>query len=158
MEKHRIDTTSYDALLGSLRNSFESCADVIIQTCPTQDETVRSVILLYCEGLVDSKQINQFIIPRLEKHTLIVEEAVPEELGLTLKPIDDISDLQHINMLLFSGQLLLVFDNGVQACSLDIANIPGRTPEESSIETSVKGPATGSRKSSPPTSPWFAND
>ncbi|MGO4532254.1 spore germination protein [Paenibacillus sp. 2TAF8] len=143
MEKHQIDTTSYETLLASLRKNFESCADVVIQTFSAQEETVRSVILLYCDGLVDNKQINQFIIPRLEKHTLIMEEAVPKELGLTLKPLDDISDLQNINMLLFSGQLLLIFENGVQACSLDIANIPGRTPEESAIETSVKGPRDG---------------
>lgn len=63
MEKQPIDTTSYETLLASLRKNFEACADVVIQTFPAKDETVRSVILLYCDVLVDSKQINQFIIP-----------------------------------------------------------------------------------------------
>ena len=99
--------------------------------------------MLYCDGLVDGKQINQFIIPRLEEHSLLVEEAHPKELGLTLNPIEDLTDAENINLLIFSGQLLLIFGDGEQSCSLDIASIPGRNPEESAIESSVKGPRDG---------------
>ncbi|PAF28467.1 spore germination protein [Paenibacillus sp. 7516] len=143
MEHQAIDITSHETLLASLKKQFDSCADVVIQTFPAKDETDKSVIMLYCDGLTDGKQINQFIIPRLEQHSLLVEEAHPKELGLTLNPIEDLTDAENINLLIFSGQLLLIFGNGEQSCSLDIASIPGRNPEESAIESSVKGPRDG---------------
>ncbi|PYY31443.1 spore germination protein [Paenibacillus illinoisensis] len=141
MEHQAIDTTSHETLLASLKEQFNPCADVVIQTFPAKDETDMSVIMLYCDGLVDGKQLNQFIIPRLEDHTLLEENFHPKELGLTLNPIEDLRDTENINLLIFSGQLLLIFGN--QSCSLDIASIPGRNPEESAIESSVKGPRDG---------------
>ncbi|MEK4433712.1 spore germination protein [Paenibacillus sp. FSL K6-2862] len=143
MEHQAIDITSHETLLASLKKQFDPCADVVIQTFPAKDETDKSVIMLYCDGLTDAKQINQFIIPRLEQHSLLIEETHPKELGLTLNPIEDLTDTENINLLIFSGQLLLIFGNGDQSCSLDIASIPGRNPEESAIESSVKGPRDG---------------
>lgn len=143
MEHQTIDTTSHETLLASFEEQFSPCADVVIQSFPAKDETDMSVIMLYCDGLVDGKQINQFIIPRLEQHSLHEEEAHPKELGLTLNPVDDLTDTANLNLLIFSGQLLLIFGNGDQSCSLDIASIPGRTPEESAIESSIKGPRDG---------------
>ncbi|PAD28189.1 spore germination protein [Paenibacillus sp. 7523-1] len=143
MEHRAIDITSHETLLASLKKQFDPCADVVIQTFPAKDETDKSVIMLYCDGLTDAKQINQFIIPRLEQHSLLIEETHPKELGLTLNPIEDLTDTENINLLIFSGQLLLIFGNGDQSCSLDIASIPGRNPEESAIESSVKGPRDG---------------
>ncbi|SEP02058.1 spore germination protein [Paenibacillus sp. OK076] len=143
MEHQTIDTTSHETLLASFEEQFNPCADVVIQTFPAKDETDMSVIMIYCDGLVDGKQINQFIIPRLEQHSLFIEEAHPKELGLTLNPVDDLKDTENLNLLIFSGQLLLIFGNGDQSCSLDIASIPGRNPEESAIESSIKGPRDG---------------
>ncbi|RAI88146.1 GerA spore germination protein [Paenibacillus pabuli] len=143
MEHQTIDTTSHETLLASFEEQFNPCADVVIQTFPAKDETDMSVIMIYCDGLVDGKQINQFIIPRLEQHSLFIEEEHPKELGLTLNPIEDLTDTENLNLLIFSGQLLLIFGNGDQSCSLDIASIPGRTPEESAIESSIKGPRDG---------------
>ncbi|MGD0035394.1 spore germination protein [Paenibacillus illinoisensis] len=143
MEHQAIDITSHETLLASLKKQFDPCADVVIQTFPAKDETDKSVIMLYCDGLTDAKQINQFIIPRLEQHSLLIEETHPKELGLTLNPIEDLTDTENINLLIFSGQLLLIFGDGEQSCSLDIASIPGRNPEESAIESSVKGPRDG---------------
>ena len=128
MEHQTIDTTSHETLLASLEEQFSPCADVVIQTFPAKNEVDLSVIMLYCEGLVDGKQINQFIIPRLEQHSLLVEEAHPKELGLTLNPVEDLTDAENVNLLIFSGQLLLIFGKGDPACSLDIASIPGRNP------------------------------
>ncbi|MEO2205636.1 spore germination protein [Paenibacillus pabuli] len=143
MEHPTIDITSHETLLASLKEQFNPCADVVIQTFPAKDETDMSVIMLYCDGLVDGKQLNQFIIPRLEDHTLLEENFHPKELGLTLNPVKDLTDTENLNLLIFSGQLLLIFGNGNQSCSLDIASIPGRNPEESAIESSVKGPRDG---------------
>ncbi|MFK0526241.1 spore germination protein [Paenibacillus illinoisensis] len=143
MEHQAIDTTSHETLLASLQEQFNPCADVVIQTFLAKDETELPVIMLYCDGLVDGKQLNQFIIPRLEQHSLIIEEEHPKELGLSLNPVKDLTDTENLNLLIFSGQLLLIFGNGDQSCSLDIASIPGRNPEESAIESSVKGPRDG---------------
>ncbi|MDQ0722789.1 spore germination protein KA [Paenibacillus sp. W4I10] len=143
MEHPTIDNTSHETLLASLKEQFNPCADVVIQTFPAKDELDLPIIVLYCDGLTDAKQINQFIIPRLEEHSLLEEDVYPKELGLTLNPIEDLQDTDQLNLLLFSGQLLLIFGNGDQSCSLDIASIPGRNPEESAIESSVKGPRDG---------------
>ncbi|KAA8756562.1 spore germination protein [Paenibacillus sp. UASWS1643] len=143
MEHPTIDNTSHETLLASLKEQFNPCADVVIQTFPAKDELDLPIIVLYCDGLTDAKQINQFIIPRLEEHSLFEEDLHPKELGLTLNPIEDLQDTDQLNLLLFSGQLLLIFGNGDQSCSLDIASIPGRNPEESAIESSVKGPRDG---------------
>ncbi|MDR6721224.1 spore germination protein [Paenibacillus sp. 2003] len=143
MEYPTIDNTSHETLLASLKEQFNPCADVVIQTFPAKDEADMPIIMLYCDGLTDAKQINQFIIPRLEEHSLLEEDVYPKELGLTLNPIEDLQDTDQLNLLLFSGQLLLIFGNGDQSCSLDIASIPGRNPEESAIESSIKGPRDG---------------
>ncbi|WP_336765473.1 spore germination protein [Paenibacillus sp. USHLN196] len=143
MEHPTIDTTSHETLLASLKEQFNPCADVVIQTFPAKNENDLPIIVLYCDGLSDAKQINQFIIPRLEEHSLLEEDSHPKELGLTLNPVEDLRDTKNLNLLIFSGQLLLIFGNGDQSCSLDIASIPGRNPEESAIESSVKGPRDG---------------
>ncbi|OMF54944.1 spore germination protein [Paenibacillus sp. FSL R5-0766] len=143
MEHPTIDTTSHETLLASLKEQFNPCADVVIQTFPAKNENDLPIIVLYCDGLSDAKQINQFIIPRLEEHSLLEEDSHTKELGLTLNPVEDLRDTKNLNLLIFSGQLLLIFGNGDQSCSLDIASIPGRNPEESAIESSIKGPRDG---------------
>ncbi|MBY0120195.1 spore germination protein [Paenibacillus xylanexedens] len=143
MEHQKIDTTSHETLLASLQDQFDPCADVVLQTFPAKSENGLQVIALYCEGLVDAKQINQFIIPRLEQHSMHLEETHPKEMKLAMNPVEDLNDTDNLNLLIFSGQLLLIFGNGDHACSLDIASIPGRSPEESALESSVKGPRDG---------------
>ncbi|WP_433750447.1 spore germination protein [Paenibacillus amylolyticus] len=143
MEHPTIDTTSHETLLASLKEQFNPCADVVIQTFPAKNGNGLPIIVLYCDGLSDAKQINQFIIPRLEEHSLLEEDSHTKELGLTLNPVEDLRDTKNLNLLIFSGQLLLIFGNGDQSCSLDIASIPGRNPEESAIESSIKGPRDG---------------
>ncbi|MCW3795746.1 spore germination protein [Paenibacillus sp. LS1] len=144
MEHTRINLESHEALLISLQQMFQPCADVVVQSYSVGNHhPIVPVIMLYCEGLTDIQQINKFIVPRLEQNEINVNIPLPAELRLVLNPIQDITNIPDINQLLFSGQLILLFGKGDPAYSMDIASIPGRSPEESAIETSVKGPRDG---------------
>ncbi|WP_128100241.1 spore germination protein [Paenibacillus sp. DCT19] len=143
MEHTPINSESPESLYASLQQLFKSCADVVVQSYPSRQPAGLSVILVYCEGLTDTKQINQYVAPRLEQARLDAGMPLPSQLELSMSSIQDIQDVPNINRLVFSGQLVLFFGQGQEAYSMDIASIPGRTPEESAIETSVKGPRDG---------------
>jgi len=139
-----IKAESHESLLSSLKETFRACADVVVQGYPSGElHPAWPVILLYCEGMTDLKQINQYVLPRIEHVPQESGKALPAELGLALTPIAHIGNIPDMNRLIFSGQLLLIFGSGQPTYSLDIASVPGRSPEESAIETSVKGPRDG---------------
>src|SRR5690606_31979664 len=99
-------------------------------------EYSQTLLLVSCEGMADSKQINQYVLPRLEQmiHGTKFEPAMSVELDL-----NPLKRSEIVNCV-FSGHLLIHFKELDVTYSLDIGTPPNRTPEESSIDIAIRGP------------------
>jgi hypothetical protein len=110
------------------RDLFASCYDVKFQLhSGTQ--------VVYCEGMVDIKQLNENVLPRM---TDMIRN---DELML----IDENEELSQIEQSVFSGNVIVLFfhENKTHAYETDISNPPKRQPEESISEISIRGPRDG---------------
>ncbi|WP_020618964.1 spore germination protein [Paenibacillus daejeonensis] len=127
-----------------LRQWFADCGDVTCISHPIgKEEHDRKVWLIYSSGLIDSSKITQFVLPPLQNIPLGIDKTIP------LLPIElvalrpDQYNEQEIGTLVFSGKLVLFFEANAKLYFFDIADIPGRPPEESNLEVSIRGPKDG---------------
>jgi hypothetical protein len=127
-----------------IRAYFAKSADVHIHLHTLGDPPVlRKVLLIYCSGMADIKQINQYMLPALDRLLkdpeldVRSEEIVRRQLDLLFIPAQR---FEEAVTLVYSGHLVLFFTAEQVMYSLDIANPPRRSPEESSTEVSIKGP------------------
>ncbi|WP_284642092.1 spore germination protein [Paenibacillus silviterrae] len=127
-----------------LRNFFAQSSDVQIHHHQLGESgRLHSVVLLYCEGMADTEQLNEHVLPSLnimlseQEPGLLAETLSQNQLQLAALPF---SPFQDAVIRIYSGHLLLLFEKEQLLYSLDIAKLPQRTPEESSTEVSVKGP------------------
>ncbi|MDU0204683.1 spore germination protein [Paenibacillus sp. MAH-36] len=111
------------------RAIFSSCYDVKFQKRGAAQ-------VIYCEGMVDSKQLNENILPRISE---LIQNDV-------LKLLDDSVELSQIEQSVFSGNVLIYFIHENESCTMyeiNIANPPKRQTEESISEISIRGPRDG---------------
>lgn len=117
---------------------FHNSADVKMEKYELGNtERAEALYLVYCEGLADSKQINHYILPKLE---CFIREAVSTE---ELERKWELMSIDRQSILIsqvFSGQLILYFPAPNVVYSMDISRIPQRIPQESSTEIAIKGP------------------
>lgn len=134
-------TTNEPGVLNYLSELFAHNSDVIFLhlALRTMNEEV-PVVLLFCDGMIDRKQIDLTVLPQLEEVTAedLRERSVRNVLLQEVK-LDKPSLLDAI----FSGQVLILFEQANLLYSLDISNPPKRNTEESNTEVSVKGPRDG---------------
>lgn len=140
---------SGDMTIGQLRSNLEGCHDVIEYVLTLDAHGPLKVTLLYCEGLIDNQQMQLGLLPQLEKwaeQLSSVPKAVeadihrPSMLFSRIKPGPNGSNLYAR---LFAGSVILSFENLEGLFEFDIADQPGRSPEESTMEVSVRGPRDG---------------
>ncbi|QJD83143.1 spore germination protein [Cohnella herbarum] len=130
-----------------LRELFVHSADVQIQSCKLDDQPNSEVMLIFSEGLCDSVQIAQIVLPELEK---LIKKAqfsdlLSGEITGTL-PLIYIKEEESADTLieyLFQGDLILFFKASERMYKMNICNRPQRMPEESNTEISIKGPKDG---------------
>ncbi|QJD87982.1 spore germination protein [Cohnella herbarum] len=113
------------------------------------DSEYPNPLLIYCDGMIDSKQLNDFLYMQLRKL-------------LTIPPSDDtkrLSDIpfetqnmhrivephavENLVQQVFSGNLVLFFEETRDLYAIQMASPPQRAPSESNTEISVKGPRDG---------------
>lgn len=125
-----------------LRDYFADNADVMFNSCSFGEDGQMRVLLVYAEGMADLEQINQFVLPRL--HRMFAHHPVRDaELPLPLEELEAGAEAFVITEIVFSGKLLLYFPADNRMFSFNIANVPQRLPEESTAESSLKGPRDG---------------
>lgn len=100
-------------------------------------------ILIYCTGLVDLMQINEAVLPQLNYLLLQSEEINDSFAESPLLQLQIINKEQELLHHLFEGNMIIIFEKQQQLFSVDVADIPGRKPEESNTEVSIKGPRDG---------------
>ncbi|MFC5451631.1 spore germination protein [Paenibacillus aestuarii] len=116
---------------------FRKSADIKMETYELGDmEHLQSVLLFYCEGLTDTKPMNEYLIPRL---TDLINNNFSMDLDKKLK-LDRIHQKEEIIDRVFSGELVLYFEHLNVIYTADTASPPQRQPEESNTEISIKGP------------------
>lgn len=124
-----------------LRSYFAQSADVSVVSHKYNNDVCPKVILVYCEGMIDSKQMLEWVIPTLnismKEHS--DWKAITENLTDLLQ-LESIRDDESMFTCLFSGHLLIVFESLSLVYTCCIPQIPQRTPEESATEISLKGP------------------
>ncbi|MGQ7887572.1 spore germination protein [Paenibacillus sp. WC2504] len=131
-----------------LRQLFANCSDVQIQTYLFgEDDPSSTIMMIYAEGLCDAVQLGKIVLPELNK---VYRENGFEYLqngyvlsSLPLISFDGEATEQEMTDCVFQGDLLLVFVASDAMYKLNICNRPQRTPDESSVEISIKGPKDG---------------
>ncbi|CAG7650454.1 Spore germination protein XA [Paenibacillus solanacearum] len=131
-----------------LRTLFEQSADVQIQMFRLGEGGSSSdLLMIYSEGLCDSSQIGKVILPELT-HAYRQTGFGPLQKGhvfgsLPLIAFEGDACEQSIVDAVFQGDLLVVFVETGTVYKLAICKRPSRTPDESSVEISIKGPRDG---------------
>ncbi|MEW9701440.1 spore germination protein [Paenibacillus sp. SI8] len=131
-----------------LRHLFADCSDVQIQLYYfDEDDPSSKVLMVYAEGLCDTIQIGRLVLPELNT---VYRETGFEYLqngyvlgALPLISLEGAVAEEEMTDAVFQGDLLLVFLESDAMYKLNICNRPQRSPEESSIEISIKGPKDG---------------
>ncbi|MBO9129021.1 spore germination protein [Bacillus sp. 165] len=93
--------------------------------------------LIYFASLTNSHYLDQFILPRLEAHT------TPQKLLRSLFQVEEVTQhsIDSLSHFLFTGNVLFIFQDSI--FTINISELPKRTPEESAIETSIRGAKDG---------------
>ncbi|WP_010273661.1 spore germination protein [Paenibacillus senegalensis] len=123
---------------------FGKSADISVHTRYYGPDQSLKTIMIYCDGLTDIKRIGEFVLPNLE---LMLNDVTPSQpLKLKKNPLIQLNKIQNGDDLLhqlFEGNMIVILEHQQQLFSIDVADIPGREPEESNTEVSIKGPRDG---------------
>ncbi|WP_128896249.1 spore germination protein [Longirhabdus pacifica] len=131
-----------------MRDWFEKSNDVYFSTMYLAEKEQSKVILLYCEGLVNMNKVEKQIIPALKtlySNTQFLADWEEQLLQLPLIGVEKIEKLkkQEVEEQVYSGDLFVIMDTVQQVYRFQVSNPPHRNPEESSTESSIRGPKDG---------------
>ncbi|WP_282033564.1 spore germination protein [Metabacillus indicus] len=119
-----------------LKRKFLKSQDLVWKRHETE---IGSFELIYLDTLIDSNFMNQSILPQLgEVHEGTIEKSIKARFqaeDVTFQSADELSQL------LFEGEVL--FFSKERFLSIQAGDFPKRLPEESSLETSIRGPKDG---------------
>ncbi|WP_236035057.1 spore germination protein [Alkalihalobacterium elongatum] len=119
---------------GDLNSFFEKTSD--ISFLPIEDH--KDVTAFFCEGMVDTTQLNDHF-NNIVAHLM---EGLEED-KKDLPPIVTVESIEKVVEMVFSGYLFFYINKESHFFAVDISKIPSRTPEESKTEISLKGPRDG---------------
>jgi len=129
----------------TLRELFANSADVQIMPCKLTEHPDSTVLLVYAEGLCDTVQFGQILLPELKRFFTDREQPKPSDYSgsLPLIPIKSDTASDVLTEFVFQGDVLIMFSLGGSLYKMNICNRPERSPEESNTEISIKGPKDG---------------
>ncbi|MCQ6560664.1 spore germination protein [Paenibacillus mendelii] len=134
-----------------LQSWFGTCNDVLVQSSYFGKPPANvQVILVYCSGMTETRLINDIILPDLKRvynqTKFVRKEDVAREAEVQWTELESLTpefDKKMIIGHVFEGHLLLCFPSLQTIWTIDIANFPSRSPEESATEVSIRGPKDG---------------
>lgn len=106
-------------------------------------------LLIYCVGMIDIKQLNEFQFVRLREWLASSSRELPASSPaylsgkLRMERIQGDNAVDRLIRQVFSGNLVLFFEQSREVYAIDMAAPPKREPSESNTEISVKGPRDG---------------
>ncbi len=129
---------------------FKDCGDVNVHSYFSVNEPgVPNPLLIYCDGMIDPKQLSDFLYIQLRKLLSHPTSGNPSPLaGIPLENqnIHQIVEPHAVDELIqqvLSGNLVLFFEQSRHIFAFQMASPPQRAPSESNTEISVKGPRDG---------------
>ncbi|MCM3617747.1 spore germination protein [Sutcliffiella horikoshii] len=119
-----------------LKTQFSKSEDLVWEVLHTESEKYE---LIYFDTMADFQYLNQFILPRLNdnKGLPLMEHLVTTFQVKDLKE----KEVEDIATFLLQGNILFKISDGL--FGLEAVNLPKREPEESALETSIRGPKDG---------------
>ncbi|MCS7462309.1 spore germination protein [Paenibacillus doosanensis] len=131
----------------ALRDLFADSADVQVQIHQVDPSEGSRMMMIYAEGLCDAVQIGKTVLPELLSYyrssSFNSMHSGDFYGSLPLIALDRNMNEEQLTDAVFQGDLLLFFQHTRSLYKLNICNPPGRTPEESTTEISIKGPKDG---------------
>lgn len=124
----------------SLRQLFQKSADIHFQNYTFNGH---SVIFVTCEAMIDQQLLQEVIVPRVNHFVSTLEEEPTEAMIESKLHIPDLQaghDLDKIIPLVYTGYVLLFFQDFGLLFTSNIVKKPNRNPEETRLEVPVKGP------------------
>lgn len=142
-----------DDNIRKLQSIFKDCSDVVIREFKINAHKPVKAYLIYVDGLVDDKTINQHVLRALQskiglahqvKQTSIADlfTTVKEQL-LPVVEIDTATDLQKLITHTMAGDSALLLDGLNTAIVIDAKQWEMRAVNESQSEPLVRGPRDG---------------
>ncbi|GMK42363.1 spore germination protein [Paenibacillus sp. CCS19] len=132
----RTSTASCNPSLQDWNELVERCGDVTIRNIPV-NEGAMQIHMYYCIGMIDSRELHIGIMNEIERWEFNSDSSMPP----IFSRIREELDLESIFMELTSGALIVNCNE--RWYKADISDPPGRQPEESTMEVSLKGPRDG---------------
>ncbi|KEZ48904.1 spore germination protein [Metabacillus indicus] len=130
------DKESATEKAAGLKGTFSKSQDLVWKKHETE---IGSFELIYLDTLIDSNFMNQSILPKLGE----VHEGTIERTIRSLFQAEDVTcqSADELSQLLFEGKVLFLINE--RLLSIQAGDFPKRQPEESSLETSIRGPKDG---------------
>ncbi|QCR33717.1 spore germination protein [Lysinibacillus sp. SGAir0095] len=130
-----------------LSSWFHNVSDIVQITKSQKGKyATHKLTFLYCSNLVDTNAINETILPKITEE-IAMEQTFKSESLSGLLGVSELSKEENlkneIEKRLFSGDLIIIDEQSTAVYSIPVTNAPKRSPEESNLETSVRGPRDG---------------
>lgn len=130
-----------------LKDMFKQSADVTVFVHRYDQNPSSEIVLIYSEGTIQTSLISRTVLPELHQlyqqhHEFVLHQGTMYG-SLQLQPLEKEASLEYLFELLFEGYLVVFFPQLNTFLTVNISQIPSRTPEESSTEISIKGPKDG---------------
>lgn len=133
----------------ALKQYFYHCDDVIVDSHQMGDPPTQAIIV-YCSGMAETRIINEVILSELKRVYDVThyrsKEAIEKETNLLwslIDPNDSPYGIESISLRVFEGHLLFCLPSLQRMWSIDISNLPTRSPEQSTTEVSIRGARDG---------------
>lgn len=126
--------------LKSLKQLFQNSADIKFVPNTFNGKVIHFIL---CEKMYDAKLLNEVVVPRIQNVLQQAEDQSSfEEIieQLHLPELKEIAELKEAEVNVYKGFLLLYFEKENRLFQVNIINRPNRNPEETTSETTIKGP------------------
>ena len=130
------------------RQIFSNSSDVVFKVIESKKNEKANILLFYYPGMVDTLELNGNVLQKL--HVMLEQKDNLDNMKLVFHPSLTLTELScspidkdDISRRMFSGEILIFFQLSQQLFALPLADIPNRSPEESSFEISLRGPRDG---------------
>jgi len=130
-----------------LRKTFSYCSDFVMKKINHRDGT--PCTLVYIQGLVDSKHLEDVLINSLLKTKTVGDVSSSKELIGLIKeklPTADVGVIDNLNdatLNIVNGRIVLFVDSSIQAVSMSGHGEVHRALDEPSTEALIRGPRVG---------------
>lgn len=101
-----------------------------------------TILMVYCENLIDSTKLKQVISPEVCKE-LLDNLNLTSNIPFSVIPLEMENSNENTSRILFEGKLLLIFQEYKLGYIVDIAQLPTRSVEQSNTEMTIRGGRDG---------------